>query len=71
MQMTRRISAGSEVLWTSLLESFLRSHEKHGVFTMMRLRALDHTDDALKLAQNFSQCGGALFEGYEAMVKKI
>eukprot|EP00439_Symbiodinium_sp_Y106_P045371 s4758_g5.t1 len=59
MQMTRPISAGSEVLWTSLLESFLRSHEKHGVFTMMRLRALDHTDDALKLAQNFSQCGGA------------
>ena len=34
-------------------------------------RWLRGREDALKLAQNFSQCGGALFEGYEAMVKKI
>ncbi|CAK9105872.1 unnamed protein product [Durusdinium trenchii] len=59
VQMLRPVKGGAEALWISLLESFLRSHEKHNMFTMMHLKSLDETDRALNLARNFSHCAGA------------
>ncbi|CAJ1367952.1 unnamed protein product, partial [Effrenium voratum] len=47
----------SQVLWSSLLDAFLRAHEKHSFFTMLRGQALDATDAALDMAKNFTQCG--------------
>ncbi|CAE7338972.1 NEK5 [Symbiodinium sp. CCMP2592] len=47
----------SLILW--LLESFLRAHEKHTAFIMLRMQALDQSDEAIHAASNFSQCGGA------------
>ena len=29
---------GNQVVWTSILESFLRSHEKHDTFTMLNMK---------------------------------
>lgn len=48
-----------QIVWNSILESFLHTHEKQDAFTMLHLKALDQTEDALNLAQNFSQCAGA------------
>ncbi|CAK9029354.1 unnamed protein product, partial [Durusdinium trenchii] len=48
-----------EVVWTSILESFLHTHEKHDTFTMLHLKALDQMNYAVHLAHNFSQCAGA------------
>ncbi|CAE7378765.1 NEK5 [Symbiodinium natans] len=53
------LDASSQVLWNSLLEGFLATHEKHNTFTMLRLQVLDDTDAALHVAANFSVCGGA------------
>lgn len=49
----------NQVVWTSILESFLRSHEKHDTFTMLNMKALDQMEHAISLAQNFSRCAGA------------
>ncbi|CAK9010827.1 unnamed protein product [Durusdinium trenchii] len=43
---------------TSILESFLHTHEKHNTFSMLHLKALDQTDYAVNLAHNFSECAG-------------
>ena len=51
------LSLVSQVLWSSLLDAFLRAHEKHSFFTMLRGQALDATDAALDMAKNFTQCG--------------
>ena len=45
--------------WMSILESFLRCHEKHDAFTMLHLKALDQVEYAVTLAKNFSRCEGA------------
>lgn len=39
-----RFQMSNSRTWTSLLDSFLRCHEKHSTFTMMQLRALDQHD---------------------------
>ncbi|CAE7600105.1 NEK5 [Symbiodinium sp. CCMP2592] len=53
------MDGSTQILWNSLLESFLRAHEKHAAFTMLRMQALDRSDEAIHMAANFSQCRGA------------
>lgn len=35
----RSLDVEAQVVWTSLLESFLHTHEKHDTFTMLHLKA--------------------------------
>eukprot|EP00913_Durusdinium_trenchii_P030751 g28801.t1 len=53
------LDLNDQVVWTSVLESFLRNHEKHDAFIMLNLKALDQAEYAISLAHNFSQCAGA------------
>lgn len=53
------ISISEQIVWESILQSFLHAHEKHDTFTMLHLKALEQTEYAVNLARNFSQCAGA------------
>ena len=53
------LDLNDQVVWTSVLESFLRNHEKHDAFIMLNLKALDQAEYAISLAHNFSQCAGS------------